>query len=205
MGLDMFLERVTRLTDDEKKLVETYDKKVLAYGIEEVIMTNPDGSSTCESELDDIMPYIHIVEVPKQYWNKDKLKKHFNIPPDALCVMKAASASNQEWTYRWFDNGDNKKYTTIDFSKISEIKDRFIDTHVIRCGYFKSTEIAYWRKAYDLDNMLCKAYDGEVVNCGYHRLNDKMREIILKHEDGKLTSDDIEDTENSIVCYYKWY
>ena len=205
MGLDMFLERVTRLTDNEKKLVETDGKKVFAYDINEVVMTNPDGSSTYESELDDIMPYIHIVEVPKQYWNEDKLKKHFNIPSDALCVMKSCSINNQEWTYRWFDNGDNKKYTTIDFSKISEIKDKFLDTHVIRCGYFKITEIAYWRKAYDLDKMLCEAYDGEVVNCGYHKLNDEMRKIILEHEAGKLTAHDIEDTEDSAVCYQQWY
>lgn len=200
MGLDMYLNRIQKLTDEEKKLVADYHGKAIDGGIAEVVLTYIDGSPIYTGEIEDIMPYMHIVDIPKRYWNEEKLKKHFDVPDNAIRVSEQYSHEGNVWTYK-FDG----KYFNVAFNDIKDMVDEFLETHIVKCGYLKISEVAYWRKEYDLDEMLCKAYDGEVMNCGYHKLNDEMRKIILEHEAGNLSECDIEDTEDSVVCYHQWY
>lgn len=201
MGLDMYLNRVTRLTDDEKKLVAENDDKTVENSFTEFVLTGINGNPIyIKGEIDDIMPFMHVIDVPKKYWSETRLKRHFGIPDGAYRVSEQYSHEGNVWTYKLYG-----KYFSVVFNDIKDNVDEFVDTHIVKCGYFKISEVAYWRKEYDLDNMLCKAYDGEVMNCGYHKLNDEMRKIILEHEAGKLTAHDIEDTEDSVVCYHQWY
>ena len=200
MGLDMYLNRIQKLTDEEKKLVADYHDKAIGGGIAEVVLTYIDGRPIYAGEIEDIMPYMHIVDIPKRYWNEEKLKKHFDVPDNAIRVSEQYSHEGNVWTYKL-----DGKYFHVAFNDIKDMVDEFLETHIVKCGYFKISEVAYWRKEYDLDNMLCKAYDGEVRNCGYHKLNDEMRKIILEHESGNLAECDIEDTEDSVVCYHQWY
>ena len=200
MGLDMYLNRVTRLTDNEKKLVAENRDKAVDNGITEVVLDYLDGRPIYAGEIEDIMPYLHIVDSPKKYWNEEKLKKHFGVPANARRVSECYSQDGNTWTYKL-----DGKYFHVTFNDIKDMVDEFLDTHIVKCGYCRISEIKYWRKEYDLDNMLCKAYDGAVMNCGYHKLNDEMRKIILEHEAGNLKECDIEDAEDSVVCYHQWY
>ena len=201
MGLDMYLNRVTRLTDDEKKLVEENEDKTVGNSFTEFVLTGINGNPIyIKGEIDDIMPFMHVIEVQKKHWSETRLKRHFGIPDGAYRVSEQYSHEGNVWTYKLDD-----KYFNVVFNDIKDNVDEFIDIHVVKCGYFKISEVAYWRKEYDLDEMLCKAYDGEVRNCGYHKLNDEMRKIILEHESGNIAECDIEDTEDSVVCYHQWY
>ena len=71
---------------------------------------------------------------------------------------------------------------------------------------FKGDELAYWRKEYDLQDLIYNEYNGQIHNCGFHRLTKKMMTKInryLKSRD--MSKQNINDEEYVAKMYHEWY
>ena len=69
-------------------------------------------------------------------------------------------------------------------------------------------EVLYWRKEYDLEEMLYDAYPNIIYNCGYHKLNEDMVKIIQKYElaNGRTLPEGFGKNNNEqCYCYHEWY
>ena len=71
---------------------------------------------------------------------------------------------------------------------------------------FKKKELAYWRKYYDLQELIHEEYDGEVVNCGFHELTDgTIDDIVDFLVDNNESLQDILESGFAAKMYHEWY
>ena len=205
MGLDMYLYRITRLTDEEKKEVD-------AMGLNDIyeagfctIEFYPDPE-TPDDPLSDpllkqILDYLYVIKRDQQYVNLDRLKKHFGIPEDA----KRCGSVQGSGPWKIFFNKGEKGYEANLHEVPEKELERLMDTVEDTFGICKEEEVAYWRKHYDLQTKLHAACDVPVLNCGYYPLNKDMKAAIRRDGARDLKAADMKATKDSVVCYHEWY
>ena len=196
MGLDMFVFRVTELSEEEQREVEK-----MTYG--ELCDSDYDRVDADENEslVKQIKPYLFFVKKPVDRIHFDLLKKVCGIPEDARWCWSASG------TFGFRRENDDKAYE-VNYNELTpEQKKQVTPTDTITYAIYKREDLLYWRKAYDLRDKIREACDVEVENCGSYPLNDKMREVIkaaLK-EEGREDIPDLTSTDDSVVCYHEWY
>jgi len=191
MGLDMYAYRVRKLTDKELAKTEGRDMKnvgenVLCIPTEEIVKSK-DGSLT------DLIPYMRPLHATKTETDFDQIKRDYDVPDDwELC---GCSYNGRIATFRFCGNGDweNLKVVNIHHQKCEEYE----RTRTLPCMAVYYEQVAYWRKEYLLEDALYEAYDGEIINCGFHLANEKMKHLMLKYK----ASFDPDDT----IFYHEWY
>ena len=71
---------------------------------------------------------------------------------------------------------------------------------------FKGDELAYWRKEYNLQDLIYREYNGQIHNCGFHYLTKKTMTKInryLKSRD--MSKQNINDEGYVAKMYHEWY
>lgn len=197
MGLDMYLKRITRLTDEEKKYADEADYETLD-GEYCLFRLGDDGEpDTADNGLDDVMPYLHVVKKGVKCIDFKKWFEKEGIPQDARFGMSAVGVGERWWMFH--ANGQDYR---LDWMALTDKeREELTVTETRTYGVCKMDEVAYWRKSYSLQEALCNACDVAVENCGYYRLNDEIREVL--RENG--CDEDLHETDDSIVCYHEWY
>lgn len=197
MGLDMFVYRITKLKEEEQNEVEKMTYKELCKSDFHMLECDDDDDSLKRQ----INSYLFFVQKPVERIHFDRLKKVCDIPEEAsLCWVISG-------TFGFKRDNDDKDYEVNYNNLTPDQKKQATVTDTLTFAVYKSEELLYWRKAYDLRDKLCEACDVEVENCGYYPLNDKMREVIKEalKEDEREDIPDLDSTEDSVVCYHEWY
>ena len=71
---------------------------------------------------------------------------------------------------------------------------------------FKCDELAYWRKEYDLQDLIHNEYKGTIYNCGFHLMDDNlMKKINLYLKKHYMERQNINDPEYIAKMYHEWY
>lgn len=184
MGLDMYLYRVSRVTEEQKaKFIENmgewYDEDEDCFVIS--IMKN----ELNEKMYSDLIPYLEEVTVTREYFDFDRIKEDNNIPEDAELTGRNFSSPLRLW---FRDNDDNQYEVTID----NEEQYVYKKDETVYIAYVE--EIDYWRKGYGLQREIHEHLNNEVENCGYYRLD---------YEFAKSISDTVKATD--AVFYHEWY
>lgn len=198
MGLDMWIFRITQLTEDDKKKVDNGD--VSEYT--EFFLSDVEN----EGLYRHIKDLLYIKTKNTEYWDYDKIKKFFNIPEDAKCVL-SSSSSDGSFTWHFVVPNRNSENTySINSEDIPKDKEKELkSTKEEIVGYAKEQEIGYWRKDYKLQNKMYENCDYPIENCGYYPLNADMRKILLKDRKNIFAKQDLEDRPGSRVFYHEWY
>ena len=97
-----------------------------------------------------------------------------------------------------------------DGNKEKEIKEEEVNaiyTKTIVCDIFvcKTEQVLYWRKAYDVSELMNQKLPFELENCGFYPVNRDVAES-LNELDYRVEPDDYpEDIEESNMMYHEWY
>lgn len=71
---------------------------------------------------------------------------------------------------------------------------------------YKADELAYWRKEYDLQNLIYNEYCGQIYNCGFHEIdNEMMRKINRYLRVRDMSKQSINDDGYVAKMYHEWY
>ena len=190
MGLDMYAYRVRKLTDEE--LTEIEGRNVSNLGDEVLCIPEEDIAENEDGAFADLLPYIRQVNVAKTETDFDKIRRDYGVPDSWELYSYGYNGSATTLRF-WGGNRNNVKEISISYQKSKEYE----RTRIVPCRAVHYVEVGYWRKEYDLEDALYEAYDGQIVNCGFHLANEKMQRLMLEH-DAYFSPDDT-------VFYHEWY
>lgn len=205
MGLDMYVYHIEKIPKQELDAAQKlrYDEVLDKY-----LCINAEYIE--DAEYHDILPYMQKVEnIATDSINDEKLRAAYNIPED--WYLFGCSNDNTRHVFS-FTSDDSVK--TKDIVVTNEELQKFFDTSYQTYYIAKCTEVMYWRKAYQLQDMLHNAYRGSILNCGYHRLNQDMVQAIKRYgadevaeafEDINIQDDFGKSTETDGYFYLEWY
>lgn len=207
MGLDMYLIKLTKVSDEEAA-------KKKAEDLECDYFTKDKRS---EHLLKHVMPWLTESRISIPVWNMNKIKQSVGAPKGAhLTSERHRGDCIVEFGFSY----DGKSYTAV----INEDNAKDFKTRVYRQVYLVNMEnVGYWRKHFPLGEAIHDAFldtkkpeDRIVVeNCGYYPLTGAVRRVIRKS--GKPTFDPNDefggygygelktDSPDSVICYHEWY
>ena len=215
MGLDQYLYEVIKLTDEEKAEIDkmSYDDIAGEYNIVEIDYDPDCGLLGLDGhEWRDIKDWVHVVEREVEEYDMRLVRIAFNLPDTthfAGCMISSNGVTHFLSDESDTGDGDWPPRGITD----AELRDKNCFVMVKhKFAVYKTAELTYWRKEYDLQQLMHNAYDSTIENCMYAKLNPKMIKSLLrwqkKHRnvwDYVLTEDDLRSTDERLVCYYEWY
>ena len=210
MGLDMYVYKITKFTDEEVDAVSkmTYDEIIEKFKLDNF------GTfvkyTSCEyihlmPEYAELLPFLSKIRIPCRYIDLRKIKEDYKIPED-LFKTDCDKITEDNKTYIVFHFEDFDYTRNIDV-KIPE--DIFHESYTFEeytdFYFWKTTEIQYWRKNYELRDILHnRCIKSDVENCGWYRVTDEMIVEMKKHnafEEGVP----VVDHTTSELFYHPWW
>ena len=125
------------------------------------------------------------------------------IPENASIVGRGYDGTYLSFLFS--DNGTRKEITITP----AELNEKYPNKEPSSGACFGCEEVAYWRKAYGLEDKLYESYPRAIENCGYYKCNEEMLEAMLDYDsevdDGYMESYDTFTTDDSDIFYHEWY
>lgn len=184
MGLDMYVYRLKKANLADRVYTS---EELRELGLDAVPVEDAEKYANIYAE---VLPYVIKREVVRQVYNLEKIIADYNLP-----------SNSRIWMYSYEgiklcckdDNGnDVDQYVTRD-----EISKKYTLTEVIEYYVFKTEEVAYWRKHYDLQDWIYDAL-GNVENTKYCYLPEEIiEEINTEFNEGIPVEPDL--------FYWEWY
>lgn len=196
MGLDMYVRRVSKPHLDERKVY--YPDELYQYSV----IKKEDFS---EEMYGDLLPYMQPIRFASRSYDTDRIAIEFGITKP-----RPYGYSNG---YILFDDGNDLSENR----KRIEISSRDIDEKYtvwsMDSGYaFSTEEVAYWRKAYDVQEFMHSRIRRDVLNCGYYLLNEEIigdYDLTFRlpfEDDGYAVNIPHEPpSEETALFYHEWY
>lgn len=199
MGLDMYAFRVRRCKEDEiKRIIET---GAVPKGITFIPQKYLRENSEMYSDLEPYLTPITFVDVDR--FDLNLLMKENGIPENASIVGRGYDGTYLSFLFS--DNGTRKEITITP----AELNEKYPNKEPSSGACFGCEEVAYWRKAYGLEDKLYESYPRAIENCGYYKCNEEMLEAMLDYDsevdDGYMESYDTFTTDDSDIFYHEWY
>lgn len=193
MGLDMYAFNMRNVNEEEKKRFladpENQPEDIFVFYLEN---RSPEEMATIE----DLIPYSTKLVVPVRKIDIKKIMTVHNIPESSDAWIARRSPEEIEFAFSHEVMGDPLYIT----HSIDEIEEKFLltsDEEVMICHVEK---VAYWRKQYDLQNMIYDLYDKNICNCGYHLANKDMIDAM-----NSFGANLPELQEGEAIFYHEWY
>lgn len=184
MGLDMYIYKVRKCDDFD----------LANFHIRVSKCTGEDAEL-----IQQIMPYLTQVEHLTDLYDFDKIAADYGLDRETIYLYMLSSEDETETGF--IDH--NGKRAII---KNEDIDAKYTVQKILPYYICTMEEIAYWGKAYDLQDAIHKACDEVIENCGYYRVTSAMRRAILNRKAGK---DGLKVPVNEFtgknVFYHEWY
>ena len=193
MGLDMWMYGIKDISNDEipDNMPESWYEE---HGYE--MIEHYEDDNDFDNMYHDIYDYSVIRNVEYTETDFEKIKEDYNVNKDAHVSM-LGSGGVIGFSCRNY-------YKEV---KISEDELNKYDKKVFRKSLvYKADELAYWRKEYDLQDLIYNEYCGQVYNCGFHRLNNEMMRKINRYlRVRNMDKQSINNDGYIAKMYYEWY
>ena len=128
------------------------------------------------------------------------MKKEYKIPKTAVCGFTSYGKDRVSMEYHC--KGSKKSYEV--HLSYEEFNNYFYSTEN-ELLVFKGNDVYYWRKAYDVQNMIYEMYNEEtgkdIQNCGFHLMSDNIIEALENVYEVELGYLD----EDEAFFYHEWY
>lgn len=191
MGLDMWIRRV-----------EKVDLQDRLYGADELRSYSVYLVSDFERDPEifkDLLPYVAKVTVENSYYDIEKIINDYNLPPRShiSCISFDEITVGGTW-----ERTKTRKDVTVPKSTVNE---KYIKLVEEPSYVFKSEEVAYWRKHYELQSAFYNAIEN-VDNCGYYILDGELIANLRDEFPEDMADVPLEDpTDTSALFYHEWY
>ncbi|MGN0240294.1 MAG: hypothetical protein ACI4CS_01285 [Candidatus Weimeria sp.] len=191
MGLDMNACYVRKMSDED---IAEYLKHKDEDGadFDKLIFTEGEYKESPDMYRD-IMPYCRQIELVNDYIDLKKIRKDYDIPDDWKMEGESWSCEGVEFD---FMKGKDIKHIQM---RESDIDSRYTEHRKENCYIVCAEDLMYWRKNYALQEVLKKAYPKTIINCGWHKANKKM--IQLMRAVGAYIPEECEGN----IFYHEWY
>lgn len=196
MGLDMYLEKITKVSEDELKgITGLHSDDILNKGY------NVYSKEDMQREEDLIAPiknYLTAINYMETYIDIAAIKADNDIPKDAWISGEHGGKDGIGYSFMTKDD----KHFQVELT--TEDAEKYVITKETEGFVCKSENLAYWRKNYDLHETFEQRCETIVENCGYAPVpDDLLLELIDNGE--QITENDIECDEDSIIVYHPWW
>lgn len=189
MGLDMYLYKVEKPSLENRVYtrseLEMMDCVVCVTGIDEYL-------------IEEIIPYAEQVTVVNQYYDVEKIIADYNLPKNSIICMISMEGIAVS------GNDDQGNYVRQEVSH-EEIAERYTLIKEELCYVWQREEVAYWRKAFRVQELWHKILNRDIANCGYYEVN---REDLAAFY-AAVGSDEPQQIEYpddwSRLFYHEWY
>ena len=216
MGLDMFLYKYRKLTNEEKEALKNnvftedhLDKNGYTY----FRITTHDDDFHLVSGLY-YAGFLHPAKVMETELDMDAVRGDYNIPDDARIVGYRIRPEGSNYTFRWLAYDKSTRERDISLSA-EEIEDKYT-LEVMREMFVGASDmVSYWRKYYDLQDHIYELLDETIENCGYYAVNEDQLESIFdfikadsefNHVDEEMPSGPPHyDPDREGIFYHEWY
>ena len=138
MGLDMYLYRINKVTEQEAKYLK--GKHVDDVGENFNCMTKRDFDERA-SEMDELLPYVTLVKMRAQIQDTERFYEDFGIDIDDEVVGMFGSYEFQELIF-----ASGKRISVSREEALSYYDEKEVDVYV-----WQQHRVASWRNAHDLD------------------------------------------------------
>lgn len=193
MGLDMWMYGIKDISNDEipdnmpESWYEEHDYKMIEHY---------EDDNDFDNMYHDMYDYSVIRNVEYTETDFEKIKKDYNVNKDAYVSMLGSDGV--------IGFSCRNYYKEV---KISEDELNKYDKKVFRESLvYKADELAYWRKEYDLQDLIYNEYYGQIYNCGFHKIDDDMMKKINRYLRARNMSNQSINNDGYIAkMYHEWY
>ena len=192
MGLDMWMYGIKDISNEEVPdgMPESWYNE---NGYK--IITYYDNDSDFENMFYDMYDYSVVKNVEYTETDFEKVKKDYHI-------NKKANISFWGNNVIGFSYGNYYKEIEISQDELDKYDKKVFRKALI----FKGDELAYWRKEYDLQDLIYNEYYGQIYNCGFHKLdNEMMRKINRYLRVRNMSKQSINNDGYIAKMYHEWY
>lgn len=192
MGLDMWIYGIKDISNEDipDDMPESWYEKN-SYKL----ITHYDDDNDFEQMFHDIYAYSAEKNVEYNETDYDKIKEDYGI-------KKEADISYFGHNTIEFSCKDYYKKIDISQDELDNYEKKVFHKALI----FKGDELAYWRKEYDLQDLIYNEYNGDVYNCGFHKIDDELMKKINKYLKSKgMDKQSINDDGYVVKMYHEWY
>lgn len=165
MGLDMYLDRIKKVSENKLNFLNGTDLNDL---VEPYIAFEKDSAK--ESSYNSLIPFSSIVNLTEEVIDFDKIKADYGIDPDAN--VTGESFIDDKICVSFSDNSQVTLTDTEIYLKYTVKKNNAF--YVV-----ESEEIGYWRKANQVHGWFDENFDG-VQNCVYYLVTEEQLEDLLE-------------------------
>ncbi len=187
MGLDMYIYKAKKPMLVENTVYEEAEMNKAGF-----MLLSEDEMNTPAFEA--LKSFAVKVNIMMQELNKEKIRADFDMGEN----MYESMFCGDNVTFR-----DGDKQCTI---STKELKEKYMQS-VDRMLYaVELTQIAYWRKEYDLQSQIYEAFEEQdiyVENCGFYALDDEIAKMICEHDEMQAPA--IQDEDVETLFYHEWY
>lgn len=195
MGLDMYIFRVDK---PDLSLNKVYSPSQLdELGVSYI--TEEDAKSF-SAGYEQLMPYTAKCVVENSYYDVEKIIQDYDLPSNSGIGM----ISYEKIVVSGRTRSGEYKRAEVSHELIDE---KYTLTKKENCIAWKSTEVAYWRKAYDVQDFIHQQIDCDVENCGHYELDKGQMEYIysLSPEAWVENFEPETGSDTSGFFYHEWY
>lgn len=191
MGLDMWIYGIKDISNDEipDNMPESW------YINNDYKLIDKYEEDEFDKLFHDMYKYSVVRNVIYTITDFDKIKKEYGINEKAyLCFMGHGKIGFQ---YK-------KSYKEIAIEQ--DELDKYDKEITREALVYKADELAYWRKEYDLQDLIYNEYYGQIYNCGFHEIDDELMKKINKYlKSRKMDKQDINEDGYIVKMYHEWY
>ena len=190
MGLDQFIFKISKANLENRTFTseDIENMKLARIAVEEF--------NTHKNMYKAILPYVEKRDVECKLYDTDKLFSDYKLPEDSHIWCFAPTGIAIGYTKANGERGNQEVSN-------EEIEAKYIKKKAIPSYVFKSEEVYYWRKEYDLCDWIENALKKPIENCGYYKLN----KTIIKRMNSKFKSEVPVESANKEYAYFyhEWY
>ena len=212
MGLDMYIYKMRKMTDEEIGWLSvpnvTFDA-IEKAGYMCVTAIDEEQFDLIRRPFE--MGQIHKMTAIVERTNESLIKKDHRIPVRASRVGLVITGDQTTFTYAWYAARVNERKSKAVTLSRKELDDKYTHHNPEEVYVAKTYLVDYWRKYYNLQDFIYETLDERVHNCGYYPLTDVMIDSIydfIEEDDlyfGEKHGKPVYDPEEEILLYHEWY
>lgn len=191
MGLDMYVFRITN--PNLKHRVYSQDE-IRSMGLTTCTV---DDFTAADAAMAQLMPYVSKIKVINKYYDVKAIIRDYNLPANSQIGVVSGQGIVVSGKY-------NGQWVKADISH-EEVKRKYIVPKIEDSYAWKTQEVAYWRKHYDLQERFYELI-GDVENCGYYLLDVETINTLRDEYEGDMIDVPSEAaTDKAALFYHEWY
>ena len=185
MGLDMYLYKATK-PDIQFGIYDERDACIQNL----MLIPNDEHKEDMYRSLE---PFMTRIQVSEKIFNTEKIAQDYGLTGR----VHISSSSRNGFTF----TGENKNTGLI---PVEVVEKHYTKPNIRTVFAVDVSQVYYWRKAYDVQDLIHNSLDCYIENCGYYPISDDVADAI-KEIDDEFDPEIVKRESDSCIFYHEWY